>query len=120
MIPECRHIKTNGLKCHSPAMRGSAFCYFHGRTRLLAPRGRKKDKPLQFPLLTDSASILRALNEVLQALASRKIDTDRAGKLFYALQMAQQAVLAVPDPQPPEPQSSKQRLPASGRTPLKP
>jgi hypothetical protein len=24
---EYRHIKSNGLKCKSPAMRGSAFCY---------------------------------------------------------------------------------------------
>jgi hypothetical protein len=28
-----RHIKSDGKKCHSPAQRGSAYCYFHARSR---------------------------------------------------------------------------------------
>lgn len=28
----CRHILTNGRRCCSPAMRGKAFCYYHGRS----------------------------------------------------------------------------------------
>lgn len=27
--PLCRHIKANGLRCESPALRGETFCYFH-------------------------------------------------------------------------------------------
>jgi hypothetical protein len=30
-IPICRHLKTNGLRCQSPALNGELFCYFHGR-----------------------------------------------------------------------------------------
>ena len=33
MFRECRHIKSDGKKCHSPAQRGSAYCYFHARSR---------------------------------------------------------------------------------------
>jgi hypothetical protein len=31
MYEECRFIKSNGLKCQSPAMRGCLFCYFHAQ-----------------------------------------------------------------------------------------
>ena len=85
---ECRFIKGNGLKCQSPAMRGSQFCYFHGRTRIYVPRPRSRE-PLQLPALQNRASIHAALNEVFQALASGNLDPKRAGNLLQALQMAQ-------------------------------
>jgi hypothetical protein len=99
MYTECRFIKSNGLKCQSPAMRGSQFCYFHGRTRIYVPRPRSR-KPLQLPPLQNQASIHAALDQVLQALASGNLDTRRAGNLLYALQMAQQTVYAAPSPSP--------------------
>lgn len=39
----CRHIKTNGKACNSPALTGQAFCYFHRKLRtrhrdLVAPK----------------------------------------------------------------------------------
>ena len=96
VVRECRFIKTNGLKCQSPAMRGSQFCYFHGRTRICAARPRSNEKALKLPPLVDSASISVALNEIMQALASGTIDTKRAGNLLYALQMAQQNLPSIP------------------------
>ena len=105
MYNECRFIKSNGLKCQSPAMRGSQFCYFHGRTRIYVPRPPAKDKPIQLPPLQNAASIHAALDQVLQALASGDLDSKRAKNLLYALQMAQQTVHAAPysppAPQPP-------------------
>jgi hypothetical protein len=50
LYEDCRFIKSNGLKCQSPAMRDSQFCYFHGRTRIYVPRPRSSD-PLQLPTL---------------------------------------------------------------------
>jgi len=38
MFATCRHIMPSGLQCQSPAMRGSAFCYHHGRR--IPPRGK--------------------------------------------------------------------------------
>jgi hypothetical protein len=99
---ECRFIKSNGLKCQSPAMRGSQFCYFHGRTRIYVARPRARE-PLQLPALQDLAAIHVALNEVFQALASGNLDTKRAANLFQALQMARQTVHAAPS-SPPAPQ----------------
>jgi hypothetical protein len=94
MYTECRFIKSNGLKCQSPAMRGSQFCYFHGRTRIYVPRPRSREKSLELPPLQNQASIHAALNQVLQAIASGDLDSKRAGNLLYALQMAQQTVYA--------------------------
>jgi hypothetical protein len=94
MIKECRYIKTNGLKCQSPAMRGSSFCYFHGRKRIYVARPDSKKPALQLPRLQSQSSIHIALDEVAQAIASGKLDAGRAGKLLYALQMAQETVWA--------------------------
>jgi hypothetical protein len=30
-ISICRHVKTNGTRCQSPALHGEPFCYFHAR-----------------------------------------------------------------------------------------
>ncbi len=27
--PLCRHIRTNGLRCKSPALTEAPYCYFH-------------------------------------------------------------------------------------------
>ncbi len=62
-------------------MRGSQFCYFHGRTRIYVQRPRSRE-PLQLPPLQDLASIHAALNEVFQALASGNLETKRAANLF--------------------------------------
>lgn len=31
MYPECRHVKSSGRLCDSPALSGSNWCYFHTR-----------------------------------------------------------------------------------------
>jgi hypothetical protein len=31
VIPICRHLKTNGTRCQSPALNAEPFCYFHLR-----------------------------------------------------------------------------------------
>lgn len=100
MYEECRFIKSNGLKCQSPALRGSKFCYFHGRTRVYVASPRSRKTSLELPALQNEASIHDAINQVFQAIASGKIDSKRAGSLLYALQMAQQTVWAGPCSKP--------------------
>ena len=36
MYQICRHIMPNGFRCHSPALRGMPFYYFHARLHRLA------------------------------------------------------------------------------------
>jgi hypothetical protein len=33
--PLCRHIKTNGHRCQSPALRGQSLCHFHRKLRVM-------------------------------------------------------------------------------------
>ena len=109
-VKECRHIKANGLKCHSPALRGFPYCYFHSRSRYLAPaRKPSADQPLELPRLESYADVGSALNQILQALASSRISTKRAGLLLYNLQLASQSALdpqypSAPAPHLPSPQ----------------
>ena len=107
---ECRHIKANGLKCHSLALRGFPFCYFHSRSRYPAPaRKPSVDQPLELPRLESYVDVGSALNAILQALASSRISTKRAGLLLYNLQLASQSALdpqypSAPAPHLPSPQ----------------
>jgi len=56
MYFECRHIMPNGARCHSPALSGTAYCYFHTPGRHSA-QGRAQMKPIRLPALDDRAAI---------------------------------------------------------------
>ena len=89
MVPECRHIKTSGGKCGSPALRGKPYCYFHSRLKQRAARPTCVSLELELPTaLEDRGAIQLAISEVINALAGHRIDTKRAGVLLYALQIA--------------------------------
>ena len=92
MVPECRHIKTSGGKCGSPALRGQPYCYFHSRLKQ-----RMNQSSSACPIdglskelanLEDRGAIQHAVTEVATAVADFRIDTKRAGILLYALQIA--------------------------------
>lgn len=97
MYNECRFVKPNGLKCGSPALRGSPFCYFHARNRVYVPRRlHTGEKVFEVPPLVTTAGIHEALNAIFQALACGNIDSKRAGSLLYALQIAQKNLETTP------------------------
>ncbi len=76
----CEHVKSNGVRCGSPALRGQSFCYFHNN--LTGPRVNV------FPLLEDGNAIQLELGEIIRALVDERIDTKRAALVLYALQIA--------------------------------
>ena len=92
MYQLCHHIKTNGLRCQSPALLGTAFCYFHARTHAMAAPNYIKFDDLKLPLLEDSASIQVAILKITAALLSSRIDARHAGLLLYAVQIASQNI----------------------------
>jgi ferredoxin len=89
MTYECRHIMHNGAKCKSPALRGKPFCYYHARLHRFtaAPPVGPMDN-IRLPILEDRSAIQVALAQVLDALASARLDPRRAGLFLYALQIA--------------------------------
>jgi len=87
MFIECRHIFSNGHKCHSPALRGKSFCFHHAKHHFANGAARKTRKFPQ-PAITDLHSLQTAVNKAVTALSSPHIDTRRAGLLVYGLQLA--------------------------------
>ena len=85
---ECRHIMPTGRRCQSPAMRGSAFCYFHGRPQRRAPARRPIENPINVSLVFEAESAQNACNEIVQGLAANRISNRRAALLLYGVQLA--------------------------------
>src|SRR5258706_6707790 len=79
--PRCQQVKSDGVRCGSPAMQSGPFCYFHERMVNRMP-------PSEFPPLEDANAIQCALMHVLDALASKRIDRATANTMIYGLQTA--------------------------------
>jgi hypothetical protein len=109
----CRHIKTSGHRCQSPAITGSDFCFYHRILRrsheaacnakaaplrpetvqYLLENGQNPAQlapspALNFPPLEDAESIQLAISLLFAAIAAGQIDPVQARSLLYALQVA--------------------------------
>jgi hypothetical protein len=79
----------SGKKCRAAALRGTPYCYFHTRVHHFAKaKPEPKNAPLKLPVLEDRSAIQLALAQILDALASARIDSKQAGLLLYGLQIA--------------------------------
>ena len=86
---QCEHIKANGLRCGSPALRQRRYCYFHFCAHDLRRRRRQQpNAPFVLPLLEDANSIQMAIQQVAEAVLEERIDNKRAGLVLFALQTA--------------------------------
>jgi hypothetical protein len=86
-IRQCTHIKVNGTKCGSPALKTGSRCYFHDlATRRI--RTGVFQRPALLPILEDANAIQIALMDVINDLRQELIEEKVAGKLLYALQIA--------------------------------
>jgi hypothetical protein len=85
---ECRHIMPNGLHCKSPAMRGSVFCYFHGRTPRPTRPPRTLESNIEIPPVIGPGEVVGAVHQIIQALAANRISTRRASILLQGVQIA--------------------------------
>jgi len=108
MYEECRHIKTSGTKCESPALKGKAYCYFHFRAH--QQRHRVVDRYAAFmahkfesPLLEDRGAIQLAISEVVGAMAQNYMNHKRGGKILWGLQLALSGVKYPNEIHAPEP-----------------
>ncbi|HTB97319.1 MAG TPA: hypothetical protein VK716_09950 [Terracidiphilus sp.] len=89
MYALCRHLMPSGVRCQSPALRSKPFCYYHQCfQRSSQVSAFHQDEPLQLSSIEEPYGIQIALSQVLQALASSRIDSRRAGVFLYGLQIA--------------------------------
>jgi hypothetical protein len=80
-IPQCEHIRTNGTRCGSPALKKKQFCFYHNR--MIQPQYLTT-----LPALEDADAIQLAVWRILRGILARYIDPKDAGHLFYGLQIA--------------------------------
>ena len=90
MYMACRHIKPNGLRCKSPAMRSHCFCYFHAKLHTRTSNDAARFGPLTLPVLEDPAAIQIAISRIFEAMLNGRIESKLAGQLLYGLQIASQ------------------------------
>jgi hypothetical protein len=92
-IRRCRHIRTNGAQCGSPALKEKQFCYYHQENQpraveLYIDGERYSDGNFMLPVFEDAHSIQMALRQVVELMFQRRIDRKDAGLMLYALQIA--------------------------------
>jgi hypothetical protein len=92
-IRRCRHVKTNGTQCGSPALKGKELCFYHEQNRpqpveLYMDGQRYCDSQIVLPVFEDAHSIQTVIRQVVQLMLTRRIERKDAGVLLYALQIA--------------------------------
>ena len=87
IIPICEHIKDNGIRCGTPALRGRTLCYHHDR---LFRRHRIANSAacIQVPSLTTERNIRRATTNVLRACRDGQLPPEVANTMLYGFQIA--------------------------------
>jgi len=92
-IRRCRHVKTNGTQCGSPALKGKELCFYHEQNQpraveLYMDGERYSDGSIVLPVFEDAHSIQTVVRQVVQLMLTRRIERKDAGLLLYALQIA--------------------------------
>ena len=105
----CRHIKTNGRRCGSPALTNEHWCFFHHRfhhghhiNRYAKPIARPDSPNLALPALADREAIQIGISVVVAAIANNLLDPRRASALLRGLQIAAKNTVALSAPPDPE------------------
>src|SRR5277367_5064410 len=83
-VPLCTHIKSDGHRCGSPALRGSQFCFFHARVLTGAPPAVKRLAKAQ--LLSDDP-IEAAIVQTLHLASTEAISDKRVPLMLRCLDL---------------------------------
>jgi len=87
--PRCEHVKPNGIRCGSPALRDETYCYFHRIWRNHYQDDHKPFRPdpngilWNFPILENADAIQMSIHLVLDSILANKMELKRASLLLY-------------------------------------
>jgi hypothetical protein len=92
-VRRCKHVKTNGTQCRSPALKGKELCFYHEKNRpapaeLYMDGERYCDSQIMVPVFEDAHSIQTMIQLVVSLMLSRRIERKDAGLVLYGLQIA--------------------------------
>ena len=79
--PRCSRLKKNGEPCRAPAVKGESLCYFHA-----SAAGTKA--AIQIDVLEDRESVQITLKQIMEFVASGKMNSRDAAVLLRATQIA--------------------------------
>jgi hypothetical protein len=86
-VRPCTHIKPNGVRCGSPAMKNQYFCFFH--TDLIKGVPRRVDARISpMAMLENADAIQLSLMGTMQDLLSQSIDYKHASLMVKLLHLA--------------------------------
>ena len=88
MYMECRHVKMNGLRCQSPALKGGELCYFHAKLHKVGAEPDLRFGPLQLPAPEDAAAVQLSVARINDAIIHGRLDLRKAAALFNGLRIA--------------------------------
>lgn len=101
--PLCRHIRTSGLQCKSPALTNQTHCFYHTRLyqrhspfRQPATVTTEAAPSVQLGPLEDAESLQLARSQIINALAAGQLDQRLAATLLYGLQTASNNLARLP------------------------
>ncbi len=90
-VRRCKHVKTNGIRCGSPAIRDHDCCYFHRQAALDFPRRKSvatvAEPVIDLALIDDADGIHYAIMQVMRGVLNGTITTKQSGQILYALQL---------------------------------
>ncbi len=91
--PRCQQIKDDGARCGSPALRGKKLCKYHDRQRRTFPHRacyRKSEfcRRADFFNVQTPDDVMRALNQVMNAILMNQLSDGEARSIIFALQLA--------------------------------
>jgi len=89
--PLCRHIKTDGRICHSPALATSAYCHFHRKLHVTRSNSTSAGPGLSTRVLhplRSARSLQQALAMVANGISTGAIHPRKAGEMLFALRIA--------------------------------
>jgi hypothetical protein len=91
-IEQCHHIKANGARCGSPALRKQRTCYFHHHHPPIEvgvwESNVDRSGAIILPVIEDATSIVVMVRKITELLLARMIQPKAAGLLLYGLQIA--------------------------------
>jgi len=88
MYMECRHVKINGLRCQSPALKGGQFCYYQAKLHNVGAEPDLRFGPLRLPPPEDEAAIQLSVARINDAIIHGRLDLRKAAALFSGLRIA--------------------------------
>jgi len=85
LVAICEHIKDNGRRCGTPAIRGRHFCYYHSRAHTPSRLGSRYYRGI-IPETIESLQL--AIMQITEALGSGRINDKTAGRMLYSIQLS--------------------------------